>query len=225
VKEMAHWCRIVMNEANEEFVRSLQPATLDALEISGEAWKDKGFRSYRNLSFPAFDICADRTRTSYDLIIIDQVLEHVRYPSKALKNLYGMLKNGAVIIVGTPSLIRYHPMPLDLWRWTQPGLKALLGDAGFSDLETFSWGNRKCVSLNLDLWISYDPTKHSLENEPYFPLVVWGHGRRTKPRTVFDWLRGAYSETIYRHWNSRKRPVSTSAATVSQSRKRDATAQ
>jgi hypothetical protein len=36
-----------------------------------------------------------------------------------------------------------------------------------------SWGNRKCVVANFHEWMPYNSKKHSLENEPEFPVVVW----------------------------------------------------
>ncbi|MGE0418929.1 MAG: methyltransferase domain-containing protein, partial [Acetobacteraceae bacterium] len=135
-----------MNEATSAFVTNLGPARLDALEISGEAWRDAGFRSYESVAFPAFDICRDRTSRTYDIIIAEQVFEHIRYPHAAARNIMGMLRKGGVLLITTPFLIRYHPAPLDLWRWTEVGLQAFLEDAGFSRVIASSWGNRDCVA-------------------------------------------------------------------------------
>jgi hypothetical protein len=34
------------------------------------------------------------------------------------------------------------------------------------------------VVANLDAWVDYDPAAHSLSNDPRYPVVVWGLGRR-----------------------------------------------
>lgn len=54
----------------------------------------------------------------------------------------------------------------------------LLESAGFSSVETWLWGNRACVIANLEGFLRYDPARHSLVNEPNFPLVVWGVARK-----------------------------------------------
>jgi 2-polyprenyl-3-methyl-5-hydroxy-6-metoxy-1,4-benzoquinol methylase len=122
-----HWCRTVMNQATVDFIVSLGPARLDALEISGAAWRDAGFRSYEQVTYPAFDICRDRTSRTYDIIIAEQVFEHIRRPNHAARNVLGMLRRHGVFVITTPFLIKYHPEPLDLWRWTAAGMQAFLG--------------------------------------------------------------------------------------------------
>lgn len=131
---LPHWCRIVMNNATNAFVASLVPERLDALEISGTAWRDAGFRSYEHAGFPDFDICRDRTSRTYDIIIAEQVFEHLRRPDRAARNVLAMLRRHGVFVMTTPFLIKYHPEPLDLWRWTASGLKAWLEDAGFASV-------------------------------------------------------------------------------------------
>jgi hypothetical protein len=72
-----HWCRAVMNRETDRIVRQLGPADLDVLEISGSEWSEFGFRSYENVNWPEFDVCKDRLIRDYDLIIAEQVFEHI----------------------------------------------------------------------------------------------------------------------------------------------------
>lgn len=173
-----HWTRVVMEEAMERFVRNLPCSTLDVLEISGDKWSDPshGFRSYRNIRYPEYDVCEGPTAGQYDLIIADQVFEHTKYPDRAARNVLAMLKPGGVFAVNTPFLIKYHSSPLDFYRWTELGMRTLLEGAGYSRVITGSWGNRSCVIQNLtpdDEWVDYNPLFHSLKNDPYFSVVVW----------------------------------------------------
>jgi hypothetical protein len=39
MKRSPDWCRIVMNADTNQIVESLDVANIDALEISGKAWK------------------------------------------------------------------------------------------------------------------------------------------------------------------------------------------
>jgi len=167
-----------MNAETERIVRELGPADLDVLEISGSAWSGFGFRSYENVSWPQFDLCKDRLTRNFDLIIAEQVFEHLRYPVQAARNVYRMLRSGGTFLITTPFLIRIHPMPGDYWRWTPSGLEVLLQDVGFVSIAVGDWGNRACVAANLDDWPVFDPTKHDLVAEPDVPLVVWATARR-----------------------------------------------
>jgi hypothetical protein len=171
-----------MNRSTEEFVAGLGPTDLDVLEISGTGWGDFGFRSHRSVDYPAFDICTHRTQSYYDLIIAEQVLEHVRRPDLAVRNMLNMLHPGGVALITTPFLVQYHPSPVDLWRWTAAGLYELLCDAGFERIDVHSWGNKACAIANMndpEYWPPYDSDRHSLENEPLFPLVVWAFAWRS----------------------------------------------
>lgn len=175
-----HWCRVVMDRETEKLARSLPFAQLNALEISGNKWSGFGFKSYASVFFPEFDICKERTAGQYDLIIAEQVFEHLKWPYKAAKNVYEMLKPGGYFLITIPFMIKIHHDPIDCSRWTALGLSYFLEEAGFdhSEIVADSWGNRDCVVGNFDEWMPYNPAKHSLENEKDFPLVVWALARK-----------------------------------------------
>src|SRR5690349_17344304 len=90
------WMRIVMYRRCFEFVRSLGPETLDALEISaGPQWvRQFTFRSYTGTDYPDFDICSQTLPRRFDLIIADQVFEHLKWPYRAARNVLTMLRPG-----------------------------------------------------------------------------------------------------------------------------------
>ncbi|HWG78657.1 MAG TPA: tetratricopeptide repeat protein [Stellaceae bacterium] len=171
-----HWVRYVMVEEVRKLIAAIAPERLDVLEVSGEGWKDAfKYKSYKSLSYPDYDVCAGPTPDRFDLIILDQVLEHVRHPSRALAHVRQSLRPGGRCLVSTPFLLRVHPSPLDLWRWTEEGLRCLLEDCGFdpAKIKSGGWGNRDCVIANFSRWEVYDPGQHSLENEPDYPATVW----------------------------------------------------
>jgi len=182
--EPVHWCRVVMNRAVRAFVEGLARHDLDVLEVSGNSWNDPrwGFRSYRSLAYPEYDLCrAPWAAEVCDLLILEQVLEHVRHPRRALENARAMLRPAGTILVDTPFLLKFHPCPVDLYRWTEDGLRALLEDAGFTAIRSGSWGNRQCLAADLQpgmAWTYYDPAAHSLENESQFPIVVWAFAEK-----------------------------------------------
>ena len=157
---------------------------MDCLEISGTGAEGRfPFKTYQAVSYPAYDVCqGPLAPNAYDIVIAEQVLEHVLRPDLAVANIHAMLRPGGLFVVSTPFLLKVHAYPLDLYRWTEDGMRQLLRTAGFADVVTGSWGNRQCLAADLtaDLkWTWYDPLWHSLKNEPQFPIVVWAFARRS----------------------------------------------
>ena len=122
------WVRVVMYERCFSFIRSLGPEQLDALEISaGPQWKRSfQFRSFAETQFPEFDICSQRLERQFDLVIADQVFEHLKWPYRAGRNVLAMLRPGGHFIVTVPFLVRIHKSPMDCSRWSEEGLRYFL---------------------------------------------------------------------------------------------------
>jgi SAM-dependent methyltransferase len=175
------WVRVIMYRECFAFIKSISPETLDVLEISGgPQWRRKfEFGSYTSTDFPDFDICAEALDRQFDLIIADQVFEHLPWPMRAGRNVYAMLRPGGYFIIATPFLVRVHEVPIDCSRWTEQGLSFLLQECGFQSqhIKTYSWGNRKCLKANLLRWRRYGFYR-SLANEPNFPVMVWAIARK-----------------------------------------------
>jgi SAM-dependent methyltransferase len=175
------WMRIVMYRRCFEFVRSLGPERLDALEISaGPQWvREFGFRSYTGTGYPGFDICSQTLPQHFDLIIADQVFEHLKWPYRAGRNIEAMLRPGGHFLITMPFLVRVHKSPIDCTRWTEEGLFYFLQECGFAAgaITTGSWGNRACVKGNLTVWRKRG-VFGSLDNEPDFPVAVWAFARK-----------------------------------------------
>jgi SAM-dependent methyltransferase len=178
--ETADWQRVVMYRRCFEFITQLNPSTLDVMEISaGPQWvREFNFRSFTDMKYPEYDICAQTLDRQFDLIIADQIFEHLKWPYRAGRNVFAMLKPGGHFIVATPFLIRVHRVPIDCSRWTEDGISYLLQECGFpaAEIKTGSWGNRACVKGNFHHWprAGY----RSLVNEPDFPVVVWAFARK-----------------------------------------------
>ena len=138
----------------------------------------------RKLDYPAFDLCAplaDELRDAFDVVLCEQVIEHVVDPMAAAVNLRGLARPGGHVVVSTPFLIRVHELPelglRDYWRFTPRGLRALLERGGLDVDAVESWGNRRVVTGNLGHWPAYRRW-HSLRNEPDLPVQVWAFARR-----------------------------------------------
>jgi SAM-dependent methyltransferase len=177
------WQRIPLNEAVRRHLDSLDPPSRTAVEISGDTQARHPWRSFTSLNYPEFDLCLPlRQQGTFDVVICEQVLEHVIDPWAAAENLHALCAPGGHVIVSTPFLIRVHELPLfglrDYWRFTPRGLRTLLERAGLTVETVDSWGNRSCVVGNFDRWPAYRRW-HSLRNEHDLPVQVWAFARRS----------------------------------------------
>ena len=180
-----HWQRKVLYESVDAHIASLGPSGLRAAEISGQNHASKPWKEFTNLDYPAFDLLAPVEEPHrFDVVICEQVLEHVDDPWKAAANLARLCVPGGHVIVSTPFLIRVHELPdygmCDYWRFTPRGLRTLLEAGGLEVDAVQSWGNRDCVVGNLSRWSAYRRW-HSLRNEPDLAVQVWAFARTPDP--------------------------------------------
>jgi SAM-dependent methyltransferase len=177
-----HWQRQELNRAVNRHLRSIDPSRLSAAEISGTGHARRPWRRYVHLDYPEFDLCAPlREHDTFDVVICEQVIEHVVDPCAAARNLRELCVPGGHVVVSTPFLVRVHELPMygmrDYWRFTPHGLRTLLERAGLEVETVGSWGNRACVLANFDRWPAYRRW-HPLRNEPDLPVQVWAFARR-----------------------------------------------
>jgi hypothetical protein len=176
-----HWQRRVMNEAIGDHIATLDPQNRTAAEISGDTHANRGWKSYTSLDYPEFDLIAPlEEERRFDVVICEQVLEHVADPCAGAENLRLLCKPGGSVIVSTPFLIRIHELPMygmrDYWRFTPRGLQTLLERAGLEVEHVGTWGNRQCVVGNFRRWSAYRPW-HSMRDDPELPVQVWAFAR------------------------------------------------
>ena len=120
----------------------------------------------------------------FDIVLANQVWEHLDRPYAATRNVLKMLRPGGYFWVAVPFFIPYHGDPVDCSRWTARGLKNLLIEAGFEEnaIEAQQWGNRNAARRNLDdgPWPpDYDEDRDSLEDDPEMPICAWALARKT----------------------------------------------
>ena len=176
------WQRVPLIAAVDRHIASLDPPSRSAVEISGDAHAGRPWKRFRSLSYPEFDLCAPLVeRDEFDVVICEQVIEHVPDPCAAAENLRRLCVPGGHVIVSTPFLIRVHELwgMQDYWRFTPRGLRTLLERAGLEVDAVGSWGNRSCIAGNLDGWPAYRRW-HSLRDEPDLPVQVWAFARRPR---------------------------------------------
>jgi SAM-dependent methyltransferase len=74
--------------------------------------------------------------SSFNTVLCTQVLEHVRYPERALDEMCRVLVPGGHLILTTDFVWHAHADPVDYWRFVPGGMPTLLRDHGFDLLES-----------------------------------------------------------------------------------------
>lgn len=72
---------------------------------------------------------------SKDSILSTQMLEHVKYPEKCVREMYRVLKNGGYAVITAPQWNELHSEPHDYWRYTKYGFVELFERNGFKTVE------------------------------------------------------------------------------------------
>jgi SAM-dependent methyltransferase len=142
---------------------------------------------YRCLSYPEHDLqdlrgVADGT---FDLAILDQTLEHIAHPERALSEVRRILKPSGIAIVTTPFLVPVHEGAGygDYYRWTPQGLSVMMDRTGF-ETRVRGWGGRKAAAVLIeeDMYMSAEAALarglviSAGESEAEFPVTVWAVG-------------------------------------------------
>lgn len=83
------------------------------------------------------------------VLVSNQVLEHVADPTTHVAELARLLAPDGVLVLSTHGHWMYHPTPTDYWRWTGPGLRKLLSDAGLHVVLTTGILGRGAAGLQL----------------------------------------------------------------------------
>ncbi len=126
--------------------------------------------------------------SSFDSIICNAVLEHVRFSNEVLKELRRLLKPGGHLVLTIPFLQPFHPCPGDFRRFTQDGMVELGRTHQFEVVEllpvhsmaqTITWILWACLQEK-GMWLTRKLLK--------LPLLLWC---RMSQRTDFHLRRNA----------------------------------
>lgn len=76
----------------------------------------------------------------FSAVLCSEVLEHVARPWLALPSMAAVIRPGGWMICTTLTSFHLHGFPDDYYRYTPSGLRLLLEDAGFADVQTENAG-------------------------------------------------------------------------------------
>ena len=100
-----------------------------------------GLISFDLFRFPGVQVVGDAHRLPFhdgvlDGIISTALLEHVEHPEPILAEMCRVVRPGGLVYVEVPFLQGYHPDPIDMRRYTRPGLEQKVSEAGFQIVES-----------------------------------------------------------------------------------------
>ena len=84
---------------------------------------------------------------SFDLVIATELIEHLRCPDLALREIWRVLKPDGRLMLSVPFLFRVHGDPEDYFRYTKDGLFAMV-DRLF-DGEIIPYGGKITVVMDI----------------------------------------------------------------------------
>ena len=79
------------------------------------------------------NFCQNYRGEKVNLVCMFEVLEHIKNPSSAIKNIYNLIDKDSVVLVSTPFIFNIHDAPNDFYRFTKYGLKEIFKE--FSKVE------------------------------------------------------------------------------------------
>ncbi len=96
-------------------------------------------------AIPNVDVVADAEvmsetfgESSFEYVVSTSMLEHTLHPWRVIAESYKVLKPGGIFYVGVPWMFPLHGEPHDYYRFSLNGIRQLMLDAGFEEVESGS---------------------------------------------------------------------------------------
>lgn len=111
----------------------------------------------------------------FDFCFLNQTLEHLTYPERAIKNIYNHLSENGYLYMNWPVLNIPHMEPLYFYTGISVVcIMRLAEDIGFKIIESGSWGNKQYIDFIYENFAWPDYTQISLNNDGIKrPCIGW----------------------------------------------------
>ena len=119
---------------------------------------------------------------SCDIMILDEVLEHVERPWKAAEEIYRVVNTGGLAIIYAPFMYPLHYCPIDVWRYAPHAYKVLFPESQWRHIAMRTWGGKDVIRAYLDTLPATQPINTAVNNIPgflkpiqddYVSLILW----------------------------------------------------
>lgn len=143
--------------------------------------------------YPEYDIQQRQfLYDAFDVVIADQVLEHVPCPWQAIKQCVSITKPDGILIFGSPWVYPYHAVPkegwLDYWRISPEAYRTMFEEFGVEAIEMGGWGHKEALifGCQTDAFLTPNCTVEmgeraglfEVQNDPAYAIEVWAMGRK-----------------------------------------------
>lgn len=143
--------------------------------------------------YPEYDIqAAQFPDDEFDVVVADQVLEHIPHVMKAVKECVRITKVGGILMFGTPWIYPYHAMGewKDYWRISRDAYAMMFDEFGVETIEIDGWGHKEALvfgsltdgfgflSTNRTVEMGLDAKLFDVANNPDYAIEVWAVGRK-----------------------------------------------
>jgi len=157
-------------------VRELLPAETQYIGVDIFAGDDStGYEGWKHKPTILADLHeVPISDSSCDVVIFFQVLEHVRYPEKVLRELTRVMKPGAVMAVTSPFIHPIHHAPNDFFRYTKYGFEHLFHSCGLEIVSIKPTGGYfRCLGNVLEYFVRLYKSKQLAIKIILSPLLLW----------------------------------------------------
>jgi SAM-dependent methyltransferase len=108
----------------------------------------------------------------FDAVLLLEVLEHVRHPTRVLDEAHRVLREGGTVCLSTPFLYPLHDEPYDFFRFSLYGLREMLRQDHWQIVFEDEYSNFLVFSaLSWNLYLMHQ-TQRLAEQSRYLTLIV-----------------------------------------------------
>jgi ubiquinone/menaquinone biosynthesis C-methylase UbiE len=140
-------------------------------------------RAFVDVTATAYDIPLEDG--SFDTALMSELLEHLETPGLALQEAHRLLRPGGWVILTSPFIWVLHEAPRDFYRYSPFGLRWLLEQAGFENIEVTPIAGQWTT---LSLLASYALRQSLGDRTRYVARMVQNIGMRLERRQFRPWM-------------------------------------